>query len=392
MAPPPHYQRKLTLREWSEQLSKNRRQSEKGAAGETIYRSSFLPEGQSLLSRVFNQAYVAAGMIYVSVRYVKKLKDTDAVIGTVPALPTAAVARVVGRIYRAPYLIDLRDAWPDLLEEATNWNRGLNKRSLHEKVLSRGPMQALTWVARKVINRVLNRSDGILVTSEFLRQQLLEQFESPNREITTIRNVFPPETPLSRAGWQVPQRGSINVLYAGTLGRAQNLGNAITAANMVADRGVDISLRLVGAGVARNTLSSMIAGTRANISIEDRRDADALGDFYQWADTALVHLTDWEPLARAVPSKTYELMEAGIHISGVVAGETAEMIRKLGAGDVVEPESPSALADLWCDLAWNPGRLRVESTGADWVRRERREVVPPHLVEAITAATKNGPR
>jgi len=154
----------------------------------------------------------------------------------------------------------------------------------------------------------------------------------------------------------------------------------------VAERGIEINLRLVGAGVARKTLSGLIAESRAHISIEDRRDADALGDCYQWADTALVHLTDWEPLSRAVPSKTYELMELGIHISGVVAGETAEIIERLGAGDVVEPESPSALADLWCALAMNPDRLIVSGDGASWVRRERNEVVPPLLIDSIATA------
>ncbi len=386
IAPPPHYQRKVTFRDWARRKHSLTPLLSKGASGESIYRSAFLPEGQSLISRVFNQAFVAFGMIWVAIRSSRDLRDIDVVIGTVPALPTAAVAATVARLFDAPYLIDLRDAWPDLLEEATNWNRDLGKRSLHEKVLSQGPLQAMLWLARNVINRVLERAQGIFVTSEFLREQLLQQLGSGRRDVTTIRNVFPPETPLVRDGWRAPQGGRINVLYAGTLGRAQNLGNAITAANLVAERGIEINLRLVGAGVARKTLSGLIAESRAHISIEDRRDADALGDCYQWADTALVHLTDWEPLSRAVPSKTYELMELGIHISGVVAGETAEIIERLGAGDVVEPESPSALADLWCALAMNPDRLIVSGDGASWVRRERNEVVPPLLIDSIATA------
>ena len=99
-----------------------------------------------------------------------------------------------------------------------------------------------------------------------------------------------------------------------------------------------------------------------------------------------MHLTDWEPLARAVPSKTYELMEAGIHISGVVTGETAELISKLHAGDVVNPEAPEDLANLWCDLARGPSRLSVSSEGLDWVNSERTEVVPPSLLNAVSEA------
>jgi len=107
--------------------------------------------------------------------------------------------------------------------------------------------------------------------------------------------------------------------------------------------------------------------------VESRRAADSLELDYQWADTALVHLSNWAPLERAVPSKTYELMECGIHISGVVAGETADLIQRLDAGHVVEPDNPWALADLWISLSTNRTLLDVSSCGRDWVRNERKE-------------------
>lgn len=76
------------------------------------------------------------------------------------------------------------------------------------------------------------------------------------------------------------------------------------------------------------------------------RSAVEIVGFYEWADTALVHLTDWEPLDKAVSSKTYELMSVGIHISGVVKSETARIIKLFEAGDTVSPENPHELAEL----------------------------------------------
>ncbi|BFL74977.1 hypothetical protein M7M4_17290 [Corynebacterium pseudogenitalium] len=110
-----------------------------------------------------------------------------------------------------------------------------------------------------------------------------------------------------------------------------------------------------------------------------RRPADALDEHYEWADTALVHLTDWEPLERAVPSKTYELMSSGLHISGVVAGEAAEIIESCNAGEVVPPEKPEELAGLWVRLAKDPGQLRVGSLGREWVEKERTKIAPEKL-------------
>jgi len=119
-----------------------------------------------------------------------------------------------------------------------------------------------------------------------------------------------------------------------------------------------------------------------NVHFDTRKPASALDDIYQWADTALVHLTNWEPLERAVPSKTYELMEMGIHISGVVAGEAASLIRGNHAGDVVEPESPQQLAALWIELIDNPSRLEVGDTGKNWVSTQRDKVVP-EVIETL---------
>ena len=145
-------------------------------------------------------------------------------------------------------------------------------------------------------------------------------------------------------------------------------------------------MRLVGAGAARDSLTELISNSGRHVSIENRRPAEDLEDYYSWADTALVHLTDWEPLTRVVPSKTYELMEIGIHISGAVAGEAADLISSLEAGDVVPPESPEELARLWIELAQNPERRKVSTRAAEWVARERTQVTPPRLLTAISRA------
>lgn len=390
IAPPPHYQRKLSLREWWTERKEDRPKSVLGPSGEIIVRSGFIPEGNSLTLRAVNQASVALGMVWLAIRKPAILQGyrPDIVIGTVPALPTSVVAATLAFLYRAPYLIDLRDAWPDLLQEAKQWNRGVGGKSLRERVLSHGPLQVVTRLTRIVIDRVLERSNGILVTAEYLRRQLQERPAVQRRgmKISTIRNVFPPRTPVDRKPQSSTAYNSLNVLYAGTLGRAQNLANAIEAANIVASKGININLRLVGAGAARDSLTELISNSGRHVSIENRRPAEDLEDYYSWADTALVHLTDWEPLTRVVPSKTYELMEIGIHISGAVAGEAADLISSLEAGDVVPPESPEKLARLWIELAQNPERLRVSPKAAEWVARERTQVTPPRLLTAISRA------
>ena len=96
-----------------------------------------------------------------------------------------------------------------------------------------------------------------------------------------------------------------------------------------------------------------------------------------------MHLAEWEPLKRAVPSKTYELMEAGMHITAVVQGETADIILENCAGIVVEPGRPDLLASAWESLAREPNLLSVGNEPKEWVRKERKENVPAELFATL---------
>lgn len=393
IVPPPHYERDLGVHEWWQTFvsSRSRKEPESGRSGELIYRTAFLPAGKSLSQRILNQATVALGALWEVIRKPMWLRkfEPDLVIGTVPALPTALVAYLASRVLRVPYVIDLRDAWPDLLTESEDWNRATGKKSVRERLLTKGPFQVLRYLTRVSVNHSLRKADAILVTSSYLANDLRKRSELKNRgvapQVVVVRNLFPPLSPLpkrsvlSESGTQ----GQLNVLYAGTLGRAQNLQNVLEAYELAKEEGVEINLRMIGAGVSREALTKYINEHNLEIVIEGRKQASELQEAYEWADTALVHLTDWAPLERAVPSKTYELMSSGIHVSGAIAGETAELIQELQAGHVVPPESPRELASLWVRLANRRELLKVSDKGAAWVESQRTDEVPNRLKKLV---------
>lgn len=397
IVPPPHYEREISFRNWLESLkTRKAKLEEKGPSGERVVRTLYFPAGRSVTQRVLNQAAVGLGAILMVVRRPKWLRklSPDLIIATVPALPTAIVAYMASRILKVPYHIDLRDAWPDLLEQSSEWNRATGKKSFREKVLLKGPFQVLSAITRSSVNFALRHAESIIVTSEYLEKSLKKRKElflndSPP-QVRTIRNLFPPETPISSdsRAYRSREEGPLRVLYAGTLGRAQNLMNVLDAYEIAQSMGVDIQLRMIGAGASREALTSRIKERGLDIRIEGRKSASELRDDYAWADTALVHLTDWEPLLRAVPSKTYELMASGIHISGVIQGEAADLIENLNAGHVVPPESPKALAQLWQKLADDRTLLDISSQGSDWVLEQSQSAVPDTLTQVLLGRRK----
>lgn len=390
IAPPPHYDRKIPLNSWIKKLvSDGLNNEEVGSSGELILRSPFLPAGTSLTARALNQAFVGLGVVVRVAFRTGSLKGyrPDLIIGTVPAIPISLVVWLVGKIYHRPYIVDLRDAWPDLLEQSDSWNSGMGKPSLRQRILSRGPLQLVSWAIKRAMNHSLRNARAIIATSERLAQNLEARPEirhsSKLREIVTIRNVFPPKTEIVRKQVSGDGENSLRILYAGTIGRAQNLRNALDAVRIVKESGLDIKIRIVGSGAEKHELRKLTEDIRDAVSFEPSRPADELETYYAWADSAMVHLADWEPLERTVPSKVYELLTAGIHISAVVRGETAKLITSLNAGHVVEPNDPEALAALWLELAKHRDQLITSNEGRDWVMNQRTVVVPKTLGRLI---------
>lgn len=390
IAPPPHYDRKISLSSWLKKLVLDGLNYEEvGSSGELILRSPFLPAGKSLTARALNQAFVGFGVLTRVVCRTGSLKGyrPDLVIGTVPAIPISLVVWFVGKFYRRPYIVDLRDAWPDLLEQSDSWNSGMGKPSLRQRLLSRGPLQLVSWTTKHAMNHSLRNARAIIATSERLAQNLRDRPEirhsSKASEIVTIRNVFPPQTEIVPKQVSAIAVNSLRILYAGTIGRAQNLGNALEAVRIAKSSGLDIQIRIVGSGAEKQELRKLSDVLGDAVSFEPSRPADELENYYAWADSALVHLADWEPLERTVPSKVYELLTTGIHISAVVRGETAKLITSLNAGHVVEPNEPKALAALWTELAKNRDQLTTSNEGREWVLNQRGVVVPETLDRLI---------
>ena len=386
VSPPPHYQRRMGIKEWF--TSRGYRPDDRpdtGPNGETIVRSGFVPGGSSITAKVVNQVGVATGMLAVLLLKRKPLRSfsPDVVIGTVPSLPTASVAQFASRVFRVPYVIDLRDAWPELLRYSGEWNKGTGRISIRERVLNRGPLQWVLLLTERVMRFSLKNAEAVIVTSDehkrYLHRELLAE------KVYTVRNVFPSETqPRMRTrGEGGGKNRSLRVLYAGTIGRAQHLANTLEAADIAQSQGLDVHLRFIGTGAEKAELQRMAESRGLNCRFEERRNAGSLAEAYEWADTALVHLTNWKPLERAVPSKTYELMSAGIHISAAISGEAAELIQELRAGDVVPPEDPKQLAALWIDLARNPEKLNVSPRGRNWVENERHIVAPTEIEQCL---------
>lgn len=267
----------------------------------------------------------------------------DVIVATVPAIPTLIVGYIASQLRRVPFVVDLRDAWPDLLSES--------------QVLK---LRWLEPLISKFISFVVNRSDMLITVTHGLAEKMQS---NGAKNVATISNGVETE----RASLPITPRAhddEFHILYLGNIGRSQGLETVIRAMTQVPD---NVHLRVVGQGTEKNKLVEMAETLGINAEFLDPVYGREVLENYSWADTCLVSLrSDWPSFKYTVPSKLYELLYLNQHVTGLVQGEAAGIIRASEAGIVVEQSVP-ALVEYINQMAANPEFLRTERRGTAWV-------------------------
>lgn len=346
----PHYPLPRHTAELRRGLTAFRKQE--GAHGETVIRLPYFSHGYGMISRTIDHFVVAGLSAVVGIPLARG--KFDAVVATVPALASLIPGRLASLVFRAPLIIEMRDAWPDVISytEDPQETKGLLAKA-----------RALT---HRLVTRSQITSNHVITTSRRFAHILRSRGA---RHATVIRNGADLES-IPDLGPAEHRRGTLKVLYLGTLGRSQGLGSVIDAAGMAAAGGVDIELRLVGDGVARSQLIERARGSLASITVLDMVPPEEVWDHYRWADTVVVSLRDWVPFEWTIPSKLYEVLATNRHVSAMLAGEAAQIVKDSGAGFVCDPGDAKTLGWHWVHMAQDPTRLDHGSAGREWVCRQ----------------------
>ncbi|WP_432244739.1 glycosyltransferase family 4 protein [Arthrobacter sp. G.S.26] len=310
-----------------------------GQFTEKIMHVPYLRHGTSRIARLLDQCYSAA----LSVPAGMMVRKPDVVIVTAPGLPSLAAGYALAKLRRVPLVVEMRDAWPDLARDA---------RVVQGNVKS---------VIEHVVDFVQHRADLVVTVTEGFGATLRARGV---RNVATVTNgihleaipvLDPP--PLDRPVFEA--------LYLGNHGESQRLDVAIRAAALV---GESMHLHLVGHGTQRPALEKLARELSAPVTFHAPLTGDDMFARYASADTCLVSLRDdWKSFETTVPSKTYEVLAIGRHVTAVVRGEAARIISDADAGDIVASD-PKALAALWSGLAADRGRLIRNSDSRQWVK------------------------
>jgi colanic acid biosynthesis glycosyl transferase WcaI len=276
-----------------------------------------------------------------------------------PPATVALPAIVIGTLRGIPFVYDIQDLWPDALAATGMVKSGFLLR-------------LVDWWCRMTYGM----ADRIVVLSQGFKRVLVQRGVE-EAKVEVIYNwaeegaaaAAPPNASLSPDA--LP--GPFNVVFAGTMGKAQALETVLQAARIVKGSDPDVRFTFIGGGTEVERLLDLAREMQLdNVVFEARRPMSEMGAVLGAADLLLVHLKDDPLFAITIPSKTQAYMAAGRPIVMAVRGDAAELVKRADAGVACPPEDPEALAKRIIELRRLPWERLEEmgQNGREFYKRE----------------------
>lgn len=251
-----------------------------------------------------------------------------------PPLTVGVSAWLIGLIKGAPFIYDVQDIWP----ESGVWS-GMLKDGFLVRIL-------------KVLERfVYRRASHILVVTEAARRNLIGKGVEPgavsiaSQLIDEKAFAEPNPARVAEIRKEHDLAGRFVVMFAGNIGLVQGLEAVIDAAALLADE-PSVRFVFVGGGVDRDRLRQKAqALAMRNVVFIDQRPESEMPDHLAAADAVLLSLKYSELCEYSIPLKTFAYMASGRPIIAAIEGAAADIVAKAGAGPVISPEDPEALAN-----------------------------------------------
>ena len=272
----------------------------------------------------------------------RALPRPDVVVGSTPHLFAAWAAYRLARRYRVPFVLEVRDLWPQTLIDLGGFS------PYHPFIL-----------LLAVLERLLYRRAQAVVTLLPGAQAYIARKRGTERGIHWVPNgvdfrlIPPPEPP--------PPEPPFTVMYAGAHGLANGLDVALQAARLLQAQGWGSKVRFLflGDGPEKPRLVQQArAWGLQNVRFEDPVPKEEVYRRLQQAHAFLMILRD-SPLFRwgISPNKLFDFMATARPVLFCVR-TPYNPIEEHQAGRTAPPDDPQALAEAIRDLAQTPAEER----------------------------------
>jgi glycosyltransferase involved in cell wall biosynthesis len=247
-----------------------------------------------------------------------------------PPITVGLAAALAGMLRPLPYVLDVQDLWPDTIA-ATGF----------------GGARRIMALLAPVCRLVHGRARMIVAQSAGMGAALARDGVPPGR-IAVIHNWALEESPLPPA--TKDETAGFRVVYAGNLGKAQQLETVVEAAALLARSHPAIAFMFYGDGVEAEALRTRAQGLDT-VRFMGRVPQRQMPQVLAQADALLIHLAPHALFDITIPSKLQACLAAGRPIVAGLAGEAANLLTASGGAHVVSPGDAAAMAQAIARLA-----------------------------------------
>lgn len=280
-----------------------------------------------------------------------RVGPVDVVMGTTPPIFQAVSAWVVALVRRRPFLLEVRDLWPEF---------AIGMGVLKNPVL----IKLSRWLEKFLYARATH----LLVNSPAYRDYLIGKGVSAGK-ISLIANGVDPEMfdPAAdgaalRQKWQLADK--FVVTYAGALGQANDIPTLLQAAAQLRDQ-AQIHFLLVGDGKERPALEAKARELRlSNVTFTGSQPKAAMREVLALSDACVAILQDIPMFRTTYPNKVFDYMAAGRPTVLAIDGVIRQVIEAAQGGLFVPPGEATALARAVIQLSADREQARAMGRAA----------------------------
>lgn len=277
-----------------------------------ITRTFTIPRRNNVFFRMLNYLSYAISSSWYAL-WLQEEYDVVFTNQTSPVLMSLA-ALVYARKWRKRVVMYCMDVWPACLAAGGIRETDLLYRACH--ILS-------GWIYRGM--------DQIQITSRMFREYLLERHAVLPERIDWMPQYAASGFETSKR--QTPKRNTVELMFAGNVGAAQDLGTVLDAAEQLAKEAPQLRWHIVGDGSELKRLQQEAKKrSLSQVVFHGRKSAAKMPELYAQADAMLVTLIPDPSISLTLPGKVQTYMAAGKPILAAANGEIPRTIQAAGCG------------------------------------------------------------
>lgn len=285
---------------------------------------SYITENNGFVKRIIDYVSYAVTSFLFGL-FVK----TDLIIATSPQFFTAISGRILSFFKRIPWVMEVRDLWPDSISAVGS----MNKSSISFKVL------------KKIEHHLYLSASKIIVVTDSFKKYLIEKHQINQDKVAVFKNSVllsnfkkPDANGVTALKKSLGLQNKTIVSYIGTHGLAHGLKFILESISKISDP--TLHFLFIGDGAEKQNLIQYSKTLQLkNCTFLDSITKREIPLYIDLSDYSLVNLKKSDEFKNVIPSKIFENIAMYKPILLGVEGESKKLIENYKVGVCFEPEN-----------------------------------------------------